>query len=504
MRVKSSIKNTIVGLVAQIIYQLLNFACRTVLIKVLGVTYLGLNSLFANILSLFSIAEFGFGTVIIINMYKPIAEGDHEKIKSLLRAYKIIYMVIGAGILVAGMLVIPFIGLIVGEIPDVPYNIIIVYLLILSNSVFGYFFSFKRSIIIASQKRYVDNINAMVFYAVKNILMILAICITKNYLIYLIIQPLLLIAENISISAIADRIFPYIKGKASKLSKEDFDKLKKNTFSIVLHKTGDVIVFATDSILISIFLGVATVGYFANYQLLVSIASIVVMLFITQVGASVGNLVTESNKENAYDVFKRIMFLHFWILGFCSIALVLLTQSFIKIWLGNEFLLPTLICVANTVCFYLRYSREAVASFKEATGLFKKDKYMAIVKAVVNLGVSILLLIYVGLIGVIIGTIVCLLATNLWIEPILVYKYYFAKNPLLYFARYLIYTGIIVAVCLITWLCIYFIPDGGIMLFLLKMLVCTVVPNLLFLLIYFKAPEFKYFINLLKREKQHE
>ena len=54
------------------------FIIRTILIKSLGADYLGLNSLFTSILTVLNLAELGFSSAVVFNMYKPIAENDAD------------------------------------------------------------------------------------------------------------------------------------------------------------------------------------------------------------------------------------------------------------------------------------------------------------------------------------------------------------------------------------------------------------------------------------------
>lgn len=56
------------------------FIVRTLVIYRFGAEYLGLNSLFASVLQVLSLADFGFGTAIVYSLYRPIAEEDTETV----------------------------------------------------------------------------------------------------------------------------------------------------------------------------------------------------------------------------------------------------------------------------------------------------------------------------------------------------------------------------------------------------------------------------------------
>ena len=93
-RKKSSIKNMITAVGSNIITIIVGLVAQAIFIKILGSEYLGLNGLFSNIISMLGIVELGIGSAIIYNMYKPIAEKDIEKIKSLMKFYKKSYNII--------------------------------------------------------------------------------------------------------------------------------------------------------------------------------------------------------------------------------------------------------------------------------------------------------------------------------------------------------------------------------------------------------------------------
>ena len=81
---------------------------RTLLIRYLGMEYLGLNSLFTSILQILNLAELGVGSALGYSMYAPIAEGKKDEICALLSLYRRYYRLIGLGIFLAGIVLLPF------------------------------------------------------------------------------------------------------------------------------------------------------------------------------------------------------------------------------------------------------------------------------------------------------------------------------------------------------------------------------------------------------------
>ena len=156
MRVKNSIINVFVSILAQAVTVVLGFITQKVFIDLLGTEILGINGLFSNIISMLGIAELGIGTAVIYNLYKPLAENDIEQIQILLKFYRKCYKKIAITILILGMLFVPFLHSFVGEI-ETPYNIYVIYILFLLETLVSYFLTYKRSILYADQKNYIIN-----------------------------------------------------------------------------------------------------------------------------------------------------------------------------------------------------------------------------------------------------------------------------------------------------------------------------------------------------------
>ena len=92
----------------------------------------------------------GIGNAIIYSMYKPLAVGDEEKIKSLMSLYKKTYIAIGIFIAVAGLCLIPFLDFIIKDPPKIQENLTLIICFWLTQPFL--IFAYKRSIIVADQK----------------------------------------------------------------------------------------------------------------------------------------------------------------------------------------------------------------------------------------------------------------------------------------------------------------------------------------------------------------
>ena len=498
MRINNSIRNITTALIGQVIGIALSFIGRVVFINTLGTEYLGVNGLFTNVLSILSLAEMGVGSAIIYSLYKPLALKDNKQIKGLMSFYRDAYRIIGCLILIIGIGLVPFLSYIIKDQPDIPY-LTYIYILFLINSVASYFFAYKRSLIIADQKNYITTIYRYGFYILLNISQIMLLLSTQNFILFLIMQIIITIFENIMVAYKANRMYPFLKsGTAIKLDKESKKEIIKNVKAMMIHKIGGVVVNGTDNILISRFVGVIWVGLYSNYYLIISAINTIIGQVFSAVTASVGNLNAVETKEKSYSMYKKILFINFWIGGFCAIALWILFNPFISLWIGNQYLFKPMIVLIIVVNFYIMLVRKTTLIYRDSMGLFWLDRYKAIFEAIINIVVSVLLALKLGIAGVFIGTFISTLTTAFWVEPYILYKYGFEMKVRDYFFRYIKYTSIILVSGIITHqICTAFTTVTWMSLFG-RAAVCVIVPNLIFLVCFYRTDEFRYFWNLFK------
>lgn len=497
-RTNSSIKNLIFALVGQAAGVIINFIARTVFLRILTAEYLGLNGLFTNILSMLSLMELGVGSAMTFSLYKPLASNDKEKVKSLMSLYRKAYIIIGILILVIGIVITPLLPYFIDEMPNIDENINVIYILFVVNTSISYFYSYKRSLINSDQKRYIATAYRYGFYFFLNIAQITVLFITRNYIWYLITQIIFTFIENVCVSRKADKMYPYLKEKnINKLEKNDTEKIKKNVIAMIGHKIGGIVVNGTDNLLLSKFVGLVEVGIYSNYYLIINALNIILGQVFTAITASVGNLVATTNKEKVYNIFSKIFFLDFWLYGFSSICLLVLFNSFITIWLGSEYLFSIDIVLVLAINFYITGMRKAVLTFRDATGLYWEDRYKPFAEAAINLIFSIILVKIFGTIGVFIGTFISTMTTCFWVEPYVLYKYEFKLGIKQYLKKYLIYTILTIIVGFITAILCNLISVSGIQGFIIKVIICVVVINGIFLIVLHRTEEFKYFKNLI-------
>lgn len=490
--------NASAGIAVKILTLITAFAVRTVLIKTLGIQYTGVSGLFTDILTVLSFAELGIGSAIIYALYKPIAENDKDRITCLMNFYKKAYRIVAIVVLILGTCVIPFLGYIVKEVPDITESIRFIYILYIINTATSYLFIYKSTLLTASQNDYVISSIKIIVSILKSIAECMLLIFTKNFIIYLLFGITINLLLNILISKRADREYPFMKEASDKkLPKEDIQKLFKDVKALFFYKISGVVLNGTDSIVISAFLGTGLVGYIGNYNLIINQLYGFIMQIFSATSASIGNLAASSSSEKQYSVFKTLLFLAFWIYCFSTTSLWTLLNPFITIWLGQKYIFSNSLVFLLLVNFYIMGMLSPISSFRTSNGLFVQGQYRPIIMAIINVVSSVILVRFIGLSGVILGTIISRVSTQLWYDPYLIYKRVFHARVREYAKTYVVYVIITIVCCVITQhIAVLIILNSKYLQFLLRMCVCAIIPNIILLLLYRKSPEFNQLKNI--------
>lgn len=486
------VKNASVTIIIQVAKNILGFISRTIFIKILGAEYLGVNGLFTEILTILSFAELGIGNAMVFSLYKPLAENDVEKIKSLMKLYAKSYYAIGTIIAVLGVLVIPFLDNIVGDVSYVKENITLLYVMFLLNSVLSYFFVYKKSLIIADQKNYIVDIYQQIFYAMQVVVQSVFLLITKQFIPYLIIVIVFTVLNNLWVARKANKMYPCLQDKNVKpLEKKEISEIIRNIKALVIYKVGGIILESTDSIFISAMVNVVTVGLYSNYKMVVNVFKTVGSQVMSSIVASVGNLNASASKEKKEQVFYEMLYVNAWFYGFTATGLFLFLNGLVKVWLGDLYLIDSLSVFAICLYYYVANMHYTCYTYRTTAGLFVFGKYVPIMAAVLNIIMNAMMGIKWGLTGILLASTFARVFTYEVIDPLLIYKRIFNKSATSYFVKYLLYIVLIVVDCIVCKIIIEFIPISGMIGLVLKACVMAVGFNVIFFIVTFRSKSFR-------------
>ena len=492
-RTEYSLINIMVGMGGYFFNTILGFICRMVFVKCLPAEYLGINGLFTNILSMLSLAELGIGTAIVYALYKPLAENNEEKIASLMQFYGKAYRVIGCVVGVVGLALLPFLHSLIGETPGIKENIYLIYAVYLFNTCLTYFFSYRASLLTAAQRNYVQLGISYLITTIQSGAQIFALLITREYFLYLGIQTLGTLIFNIVISKKTIKDYPYIEKKDIKpLEKEEKISLSKNIKALTVSKISELLVNSTDNIIITYFSGLITVGAASNYTLFSGTISTLTNQIFNSIVASVGNLNALEDKEGRIRFFRILQLANFIIFGWATIGICFVSSDLVELCFGKNYVLSASIPAVLALNFYIVTMSSAVTTYRSTLGLFKYGQYILIFTAAINLSLSIMFGKWWGLFGIYLATAVARILTNTWYMPYAVFKHGLDRSPIEYaymYFKHLIILFIDWGICYLLCKQIHF---SIIINVILKVVICSVVPNMIKFIFFGRTQEFQY------------
>ncbi len=506
MRTLNSLKNIIGNFANILLLNLLRFVSRIIFVKILDEVYLGVNGLLSNVLGILALAELGIGTAISYSLYKPLAENDTEECKKLMKFYRLAYRIIALVVLVLGLVLLPFLPWFIKDTSGIE-NLNIIYLIFLANMVISYLFSYKRTLITADQKNY----KITPFLLLSNIIMtvgqIVILLIFKDYIMYLLVQTVCIVLENILVNRYITKSYPYLKeiNTAGALKKNDLKEIKTNIKALMFHKVGNYVLTATDNIVISKFIGIVTVGIYSNYVMIHSAVSSFIYVFVSNVTSSFGNLIAEGDKEKRFKVFTEMDFITFCLYGVSALCLLFTFNPFIEFVFGSKFVLPFIVVLLIMINYYLVGVNQTPIIVQSAAGVYKYDKYVPLIEAALNLALSIILVQFMGLLGILLGTLISYLLP-LIIKPFVVFKHVLYKDIKLYYKSFCKQLFTLVCAGGLVYFILSFIHVSTFIQIIINFIISLVIPTLFIIVVYRKSEEFNsakgrivYLFNKIKK-----
>lgn len=498
-RINNSIKNAVTAIVGQLLNNVLRLVCRTVFVYTLGKDYLGISSLYANILTILSVSELGFSSAITYSLYRPLTENNIPMICSLMRLFKKAYQIIGFVILGLGLCLMPFLPYLMNGTTEV-VNIYLYYLLYLVQAVISYlFFAYKGTLLIADQKKYLNDVITYIVQIAMNIVQIGVLIFLHSFLLYTVATIVSNVVQNMVIAWMTDKKYPYLKQRVDKLPKEQEKIVFSQVYAMSLYRISTIVGTATDNLVISANISVLMVGLYDNYYMIIQVIQKLISGFFQAFTSSLGNYYVLESKEHNEFVFRCLNLLNSWLIVFCSVCFMVLLQPFIRLWIGETYLLSYPVVIVIVMNFATNYMQSVVQIYKDASGLFVRGKYRAVATAVLNLGVSIILVRFLGIIGVFLGSIISRMATTWWYDAWLLYWVGFGKSPLRYYAGCFMVIALILSSSVLIQLICAWIPVTAWAELIVRGISCVVIVNSIYFLLYRRSEEWRYLMDKGKR-----
>lgn len=497
-RLKNTVRNTSYGIIFKIINIVGAFVSRTLLIYFLGVRYVGLDGLFTSVLSLLSMAELGFNSAIIYKLYKPIANNDTSEVCALLSFYKRIYRIIGVVVCVIGLSILPFLkNFIKGDVPE-DVNVYTLFLVYLLNSCLTYWlFAYKTAVLSANQREDLPNKINSITLIIKYIVQISLLVCFRNYYLYVIVLPLTTILSNIGNAYMANKFFPQYVCRGN-IDKENAHDIVNKIKALFFNKLGVAIITGSDNIIISSFLGLTILGIYDTYYYIYSMIYSIFAIAHASITPSIGNSMVKESKEANMTLFYRLSFINYWVVSVCAILLFCLYKPFIQLWIGVENSFDDVFSLIMSLFLFFWLYRFVVLIFKNAYGLWWPDRYRALIEAVCNVILNLIMVQYIGIYGIMLSTLLSCVVVSIPWETRVLFSEYFNVSTRRYFKEMVLRFVLLIFMGAICYYICHFIEIWSTLFtIVVKVVICLIITNAILFVVYRNNDNFKYVQGLI-------
>lgn len=495
-RTRNAERNIITGIANKVLSILMPFAVRTVMIRCLGMEYLGLDNLFTSILQVLNLSELGLSSAVVYCMYKPVACGDTDAVNAIYAFIRKAYHIIGVIVLVVGFSLVPFLNFFISGTAPVGLNIYVVYCAYVLNSALSFLlFSYKSVLLNANQRLDISHNILSVSRLIMYVCQILALIAVKNYYIYILFLPLSTAINNIITSHYVDKMFPEYKPKG-KVPKDVLSDIKHQVAGLCVGKICIMSRNSFDSIVVSTFFGLTLTAIYNNYYYIMNAVVSVMTIFSGAMLPGVGNSIASDTVEKNYDDFRKFNFLFVWASGIAVTCLLCLYQPFMRIWVGNESMLPLSSAILFSVYFFSQMIGNIRATYAEAAGLWWQNRIRCICEAISNIILNVVLGMIFGVNGIIVATILTIVIINFGMSSKVLFDNYFKEVSIKgYLLSTAYYSLITLAACTACYFLTSLIPLSGILGLFLRLVICLIASNMIFVLCYHRLDIFSSSVN---------
>ncbi len=495
-------RNTMWGAIYRMVALIGPFVIKTIIIKKIGMEYSGLNTLFNSILTVLNLGNLGFSSSLVYTMYDAVAREDNEAICAMINFFRKVYRLIGYVFLGMGLVVMLFLPQLVGNECPPDANLYVMWGLYLSATVLDYtLYGYVNAIFSAYQREDTRLKIMTVRYIIQYTLEIVLLVVFRNYYLYLLTLPLMVIPNSIANYRAAKKQYPQIRcvGTPSKELKRNVYHRVKTLFG---HSVGNTLLVNVDSIIISAFLGLSIQSLYSNYFYILTAVNGLIEIITNGCRAGIGNkLIVESEDDN-HKLFQGMTYGWVALVGFCSACMLCLFQPFVGgIWIGSEGLMSRTFVIFMVLFFYSWMFRVMQLTYRDAAGLWTKDWLKPYISMILKLILSISLAVLTkNIIGVLIPTILILSFVYFPWEANVLYKHLFHRDWKPYLKKIVSYSLLnLIAAAGSFGLCLWIFPQNSAISFFGRLLiVCLIFPSA-WLLLTHRSEEFKTILTIIKR-----
>ena len=440
------------------------------LIKYIGDVGNGYYQFITQLISYVFLAQAGFSEAVTYSLYKPFAEKNKNDVNRIYSGARYIYKIIGSIIL--GIIFLVSLGLFIYYNNDPYRNSALICFIVISTSYLIAYFGKTQTygaVLMANQEKYIHSIVNNFMKLLCDILTIFVIVKFRSLESIAILILIIKIIEEIVMRIVVKKRYNWLEEVSNRNT-----SMAKMTKDLIWSQVGYLVLNNVDAVLIMFFIGPVAVSIYTSYNFILRYLEEITSRVNWASVSSFGNVFAKKEAKRAYSLFKELQALFIIISISTCLTFAIGIRSFIMVWIKDII---------------------------DANGLFKDNKKHTLLCALTNVVLSIILIQFYKIDGVLIGTIIAFVL-NIFLKCRLLKTKIFKNISLLKFlSPYILAT---LAFVILGYLVMYIEPY---LLFNINnIFICIVVLGLIFIftttltftIMYMISP---YVVNLVERLK---
>lgn len=417
-------KRAILNFVASFLYQISGLIVGLILPKyyteIFGSVYNGLNQSIAQVMGLLAILQYGIAASSIQAMFKPIASGDEKSIAAIYRTTELQYRKMGYIFLLA---IVPIILLYPFAIKDnIAYWIVSSFIVLRGiSSAMEYFFQAKYNVILIANNR------SYAIYFINTGLQFISVALhltvlftLQNIIIYQSVAVIVTLIRLAIVSTYIRKQFSYLRQYSHEELKDTKVEIKQRS-DVMVSEIAGLVISSTPLVVLSTFSSLVYASIYAIYNFVIAGMHGFLGSAREAVIASMGKMYY-TDKKVFNENMDRFESIYFSIMLVLYSTAILVFTPFIQIYTSKmdaDYNLPglSILFVISALIVGLRIPSIVAIN---TVGHFKQVKKYAVIEAIINITLSVLLTIKFNIYGVLIATIVA----GLYRTPVLIYYAY--------------------------------------------------------------------------------
>lgn len=447
----------------------------------------------------------GFSEAVTYSLYKPFADKNKDNINAIYGGARKVFRIIAFVIL--GIICLVTLGLYLFYHFEEGYkaSALICFFIISTSYLISYFGRGQtyQAVLCAAQEKYVYS---LVFNGVKILCDILIVVVTVKFRTLESIAIVILIMkilEEIINRIVVKKKYPYLH----EIARKDTSMVKM-TKDLAWTQIGYLVLNNVDALLLMAFNGPVMVSIYTTYNYILRFLNEVASRVELSSVYSFGNVFAKKEDDRVYSLFKEFLMLFILIAFSMSITFMIGIRGFVSVWVGKEnYILSYLTVVLFTSTLFLNIMYYPLVALINADGLFKDNKKHIFICATTNLVLSIILINFFGINGILLGTAIAFLV-NILLKTNLVTKKILKEVKLIDVLKYFIITILLFVILslILTPVESYFVSiSTGFISTIIKLGIVFILVTLITMIILYLISNdaknlFRRILNMLKRK----